>query len=106
MRTGKERGGKEAKEAEPPGPRKFTAEETVYSQHPWNINNMPRCKARLLARNELRYRLKLKPNEDLCGHQKLCQFWLKRAFVHSRIMSLMSKPIAPVYVTAAWYSGC
>ena len=74
VRTGKERGGKEAKEAEPPGPRKFTAEETVYSQHPWNINNMPRCKARLLARNKLRYGLKLKPNEDLCGHQKLVNF--------------------------------
>lgn len=53
MRTGKERGGKDAKEAEPPGPRKFTAEETVYSQHPWNINNMPRCKARPCARNSI-----------------------------------------------------
>lgn len=26
--------------------RKFTPEETVYSEHKWNINNMPRCKVR------------------------------------------------------------
>ena len=24
--------------------RKFTPEEVVYSEHKWNINNMPRCK--------------------------------------------------------------
>lgn len=24
--------------------RKFTPEETAYSEHKWNINNMPRCK--------------------------------------------------------------
>jgi hypothetical protein len=27
-------------------PRQFTPEEAVYSEHKWNINNMPRCKAR------------------------------------------------------------
>lgn len=26
--------------------RKFTPEEAVYSEHKWNINNMPRCKVR------------------------------------------------------------
>jgi hypothetical protein len=26
--------------------REFTPEETVYSEHKWNINNMPRCKVR------------------------------------------------------------
>ena len=33
-----------------PQPRVFTPEEVAYSQHPWNINNLPRCKARCLAR--------------------------------------------------------
>ncbi len=52
-RAGKERG-KEPKEGDPPGPRKFTAEEAMYSEHPWNINNMPRCKARPSAGCRLR----------------------------------------------------
>ena len=30
--------------AEPPKPRQYSPEETAYSQHQWNINNLPRCK--------------------------------------------------------------
>ena len=29
--------------------RTYTKEETVYSEHAWNINNLPRCKASLLS---------------------------------------------------------
>ena len=29
-----------------PAPRVHTPEEVAYSQHPWNINNLPRCKVR------------------------------------------------------------
>ena len=39
-----------AQEAKGPGQvqlRHKTDEETVYSEHKWNINNMPRCKVRL-----------------------------------------------------------
>ena len=60
-RAGKERGGKDGKEPEPPGPRQFTAEEAVYSEHPWNINNMPRCKARRACRTA-----RSRAGESLC----------------------------------------
>ena len=68
-----------AQEAKGPGQvqlRHKTDEETVYSEHKWNINNMPRCKVLCLTTSTARGFTRGCRRHQACRRHQTLQTWL------------------------------